>query len=99
MEFVPETYTGFDPDPPASVSQVEDENHGGEEQVKLVLNTFSRAEEVLENTDIEHYDKILTSVEQIFSALNRFEPRIPLNPQVRTPKFYLYRLRFCCFND
>lgn len=60
-----------------SVRQEEYEIHGGEEQVKLVLNTFSRAEEVLINTDIEHYDKILTGLEQIFSGLDRIEPKVP----------------------
>lgn len=60
-----------------SVRQEEYEIHGGEEQVKLVLNTFSRAEEVLINTDIEHYDKILTGLEQIFSGLDRLEPKVP----------------------
>ena len=60
-----------------SVRQEEYEIHGGEEQVKLVLNTFSRAEEVLINTDIEHYDKILTGLERIFSSLDRIEPQVP----------------------
>ncbi len=58
-----------------SVRQEEYEIHGGEEQVKLVLNTFSRAEEVLINTDIEHYDKILTGLENIFSGLECLEPK------------------------
>jgi phage anti-repressor protein/predicted GIY-YIG superfamily endonuclease len=60
-----------------SVRQEEYEIHGGEETVKLILNTFSRAEEVLINTDIEHYDKILTGLEKIFSSLDPLDPAIP----------------------
>ena len=60
-----------------SVRQEEYEITGGEEQVKVILNTFSRAEEVLINTDIEHYDKILGGLENIFSTLDPLEPNSP----------------------
>lgn len=59
-----------------SVRQEEYEIAGGEEQVKTILNTFSRAEEVLINTDIEHYDKILGGLESIFSTLDPLEPTL-----------------------